>query len=215
MGLVVAVIGLACAAAARVPAQGPIHEKSIAHLYLRRDLSWAPTETAEQFRRAGERHRELASRDPGSYVGLMDVIGFAGFAAGSKVILIDRYGLADPLLARLPLDPHTHWRIGHLPRKLPPGYLFARRTGSLEQMEPPLREYYAKLALLVSGPLLSWERLRAIVGFNLGCYDALLDASRAAAPPSRLDRSSRIKAPSHGPLRGASRASLWTAHPAS
>ena len=110
---------------------------------------------------------------------LIDVIGFAGLAAGPEVILVDRFALADPFLARLPLAPHTHWRIAHLPRKIPPGYLFARRTGSLDEMEPQLREYYAKLSLLVSGPLLSWERLRAIAGFNLGCYDTLLDGWRA------------------------------------
>jgi len=179
MGLAAAVMWLACATAVRVPAQGPIHEKSLAHLYLRSDLSWAPTAGAVRLSRAGERHRELASRNPGKYVGLIDVIGFAGLAAGPEVILVDRFALADPFLARLPLDPHTHWRIGHLPRKIPPGYLFARRTGSLDEMEPQLREYYAKLSLLVSGPLLSWERLRAIAGFNLGCYDTLLDGWRA------------------------------------
>lgn len=179
MALVAAITGLACAGAVHVPTQGPIHEKSLAHLYLRRDLSWAPTETAVKFRRAGERHRELASRDPGNYVGVIDVIGFAGFAAGPEVTLIDVYALADPLLARLPLDPYAHWRIGHLPRRIPPGYLFARRTGSLDQLEPGIREYYAKLSLLTSSPLLGWERMRAIVGFNLGRYDALLDGTEA------------------------------------
>ena len=186
LGAVAALLGLAAAAVVRVPARGPIHEKSVAHLSLRRDLGWEPTENAVKFRRLGERHRQLASQEPGSYVGVIDVIGFAGFAAGPEVTLIDRYALADAFLARLPLDPHAPWRIGHLPRKIPPGYLFARRTGSLDRLEPGLREYYAKLALVIAGPLFSWDRLLAIAGFNLGRYDALLgewEARVAAEAP--------------------------------
>ncbi len=175
VGAVTVLLGLAAAVAVRIPARGPFHEKSVAHLSLRHDLSWEPTENALKFRRLGERHRRLASREPERYVGLIDVIGFAGFAAGPQVTLVDRYALADAFLARLPLDPRAHWRIGHLPRKIPPGYLFARRTGSLERLEPGLREYHAKLALVVSGPLFSWDRLLAIAGFNLGHYDTLLD----------------------------------------
>jgi arabinofuranosyltransferase len=173
------VLGLIALAMLRAPAQGPFHEKSVAHLALGWDLRWEPTENAVKFRRAGERHRELAAREPGSYVGVQDVIGFAGFAAGAEATLIDRYALADAFLARLPLDPHSHWRIGHLPRTIPPGYLLARRTGSVERLEPGLREYYAKLALVVSGPLLDRDRLVAIAGFNLGRYDGLLEAWRA------------------------------------
>ena len=35
-----------------------------------------------------------------------------GYVAGTDKIIVDFYALADPLLARLPVDPEN-WRIGH------------------------------------------------------------------------------------------------------
>ena len=40
-------------------------------------------------------------------------------------------------------------------------------------MDEALREYYRPLRLIVSGPLLSLERLATIVRFNLGFYNHL------------------------------------------
>ena len=61
--------------------------------------------------------------------------------------------------------------MGHFPRKLPEGYLLARRSGSLSEMDADLRAYYEPLRRIVAGPLFDPERLRTIAAFNLGAYD--------------------------------------------
>jgi arabinofuranosyltransferase len=104
------------------------------------------------------------------------LVGMFGFHAGPDVIVIDRIGLADPLLARLPMEDRSRFpKPGHFVRAVPPGYEEARRTGSLDALPPPLAGYYEPLRLIVSGPLLSPERLRTIVLFNFGRYDRFRD----------------------------------------
>ena len=49
-----------------------------------------------------------------------DAAGFIGYAAGPGVTFLDRYGLGDPLIARLPAE--APWRIGHFVREVPEGY---------------------------------------------------------------------------------------------
>jgi hypothetical protein len=85
------------------------------------------------------------------------------------MIIIDRYALSDPLLARLP--PRTFNKVGHFQREVPPGYKQARASGDLSHMDPALAAYYRPLREIVSGPLFSGARLREIVKFNLGHYD--------------------------------------------
>ena len=64
--------------------------------------------------------------------------------------------------------------IGHFPRNIPRDYLFARKTGSLERMDPSLAKYYRPLRSITSDPLWSWGRITNIVAFNRGKYDHLL-----------------------------------------
>jgi len=49
-------------------------------------------------------------------------IGFRGFFYGPKVLVVDHYALADPLLARIPAYYHPDWRIGHFSRHVPAWY---------------------------------------------------------------------------------------------
>ena len=95
----------------------------------------------------------------------------SGIWAGQEVILIDQWALADPLLARLPTVAVNLNKVGHFMRRVPDGYLHLRKTGSLEKMDPQLREYYRPLRSIISDPLFSWDRLRTIMAFNLGHYD--------------------------------------------
>lgn len=141
--------------------------RSIAHEYLKPDFSWGITEAARYFQKIGEDARRTYAAQ-GTRVFPVSVIGFSGIAAGPDVILVDILGLADPLLARLPPLHRDHDLVGHLERKLPVGYLHARATGSLDLMEPAMRTYYEKLRLVTSGPLWSWERVKAIVALNTG-----------------------------------------------
>lgn len=98
-----------------------------------------------------------------------------GYYAGYEPILIDTRALADPLLARLPVSPTKGWRIGHFTRDIPPGYVHARRTGDTSRMGPAIAQYYEKLRLVTSGDLWDKERLKTILGFQLGWYDGWLN----------------------------------------
>ncbi len=163
--------------AASQPARGPYHARSLGRVELQRDLTWTVTDPAARLRRRGELMRRRAKASEGRLVQPVALIGFLGFAAGPEVTLIDTYGLGDAFLSRLPPDPERRWtwRIGHLVRMVPRGYLEARRTGASSALPPQLRDYYDKLSLIISGPLWSWERLRTIVAFNLGLYDPSIE----------------------------------------
>lgn len=100
-------------------------------------------------------------------------IGRYGFLAGSTLTIIDYFGLADPLLARLPGASGRLERVGHIAREIPKGYAHALETGSLAKMDPFLAAYYEKLRLIVSGALWDSERLETVFRFNLGEYEPL------------------------------------------
>jgi arabinofuranosyltransferase len=128
----------------------------------------------------GARARELA-RERGERVVLVrGAVGMLGFAAGPDVIVVDNFGLGDPLLARLAVKDPRRWRIGHFQRAIPEGYVHARETGDPSRMHPDLLRYWKELRLVVSGPLLDPDRLIAIARFQLGSYDRFLDAYRSS-----------------------------------
>ncbi len=96
--------------------------------------------------------------------------------SGTKIknfdkIVIDRLALADPLLARLPSI--RVWRIGHFPRRIPPGYVEEVRTGAPLIEDPGLRTFYERLKIITQGDLMTAERSQTIVRMNAGSYDHL------------------------------------------
>ncbi len=190
VGLAAATLALALAARAaasevRQRVRGRVNERSVAHLRLTGELSWRPTRGARDFRRAGRALRARAELQ-GRATQRHALIGIAGVTAGPEVRIIDGLALGDPLLARLtPVRTRKIRKIGHLPRRIPAGYLDARETGSLDGMDPALAAYYSRLRLIVSGPLMSRERLRTLVAFNLGAYDHLRDEYERRAPRRR------------------------------
>ena len=105
-------------------------------------------------------------------------MGLTAIAAGRDAIIIDRLALTDPLLARFPPRPQLAvlGMMDHFKREVPQGYKVARRSDTLEKMHPELRAYYEPLQRILRDPLFSAERLRTIVDFYLGRYDAHLDA---------------------------------------
>ncbi|MET0390493.1 MAG: hypothetical protein ABW321_31265 [Polyangiales bacterium] len=113
--------------------------------------------------------RLKAMHDPSARVQVSDAIGHAGYYAGPNVHLVDRWALADALIARL---PSVGGRYGHFPRVIPEGYLDALRTGDPARIvDPSLERYYEQLVKIVRGPLLSRARLRAIWDINRGAFD--------------------------------------------
>ncbi|MDZ7725250.1 MAG: hypothetical protein U5R06_21145 [candidate division KSB1 bacterium] len=101
-------------------------------------------------------------------------IGFFGYWAGADKIIIDPLGLADPLLARLPVQ--GEWRVGHYLRELPTGYVQSVETDKNMIENPSLHEYYDKIKLITqSDKLFTWQRIKTIVLFNAGTFDHLTE----------------------------------------
>ncbi len=103
-------------------------------------------------------------------------IGYSGFASGPEKHFIDVLGLSDPLLARLPLHAQSTFRPGHFHRGVPEGYLDSVEQETNLTVDPNLRRYYEPLRSITRGPLWSLERLKSILTFHLGDYDAYLEA---------------------------------------
>lgn len=109
-------------------------------------------------------------------------IGYFGFFAGPAVHVVDELALTEPLLARLPAIRIPDWRIGHCARVIPPGYDETLTTGENRIGDKELSLYYEKLRLIVRGDIWSWERLKTIIGMNLGRYDHLINEQKYAFP---------------------------------
>jgi arabinofuranosyltransferase len=110
-----------------------------------------------------------------------EAIGYVGYAAGPSKFIVDKVGLGDPLLARLPAiqpDASSRWKSGHFHRTIPAGYLESVERDTNVIQERGLRDYYEKIRVITRGRVFSWERLKTIVHMNLGDYDSLV-ASRA------------------------------------
>ncbi len=112
---------------------------------------------AVQGRRARAQGLQVATRRP---------IGFYGFFAGPDCHVVDLFGLSDPLTARLPVRTDKEWRVGHLERALPIGYLESVRRPETGITDPDLAALDRRLRLVTRGPLFDAARWRAIVELN-------------------------------------------------
>jgi arabinofuranosyltransferase len=116
------------------------------------------------------------ARDQGATgIALVSAAGMRAFFAGPRVHVIDRYGLGDPLMARLPPDPARPWRIGHIHREPPEGYRETLRSGVNQMRDDALVELVTILHRITREPIWSAERWRAIWDFNTGRYDRLVE----------------------------------------
>ncbi len=95
-------------------------------------------------------------------------MGMSGFYAGPGVVVFDLFGLADPLLARLPMKEHQRWRPGHITRRVPVGYYATRETGENQIEDADLAAYYDELSFVLRGELWSWRRVLAIWRIHFG-----------------------------------------------
>jgi arabinofuranosyltransferase len=123
-------------------------------------------------RERGEQARIDANND--LYVIAINNTGIYGYYAGPSVYIIDNYALSDPLLARLPAERVVNWRSGHFHRRLPDGYI-ARIYGLGELGDPQLGLYYDRLKLIVGGKLFDPQRWSAILDYNFGRMESLID----------------------------------------
>jgi arabinofuranosyltransferase len=117
--------------------------------------------------RLGEEARQL-----GEHVALTDAAGFIAYAAGPAVHYVDRWGLGDPLLARLPAN--VPWEIGHYTRTIPEGYVETLQTGRNMIKDLGVAAYYDRLRIITEDPIWSRQRLLTIYRMNLGRYEHLI-----------------------------------------
>ncbi|MGO8992627.1 MAG: hypothetical protein ACLQVI_04820, partial [Polyangiaceae bacterium] len=94
-------------------------------------------------------------------------VGFFGYFAGPDVYVLDRFALADALLARLPFEQTRDWRVGHYARRRPAGY-DPSVLGDSKIVDPRVREYNHVLQLITRAPVWSSARWRAIARMQLG-----------------------------------------------
>ncbi len=101
---------------------------------------------------------------------LVATLGENGLVYGPSTHLVDRWALADPLLARLPAKDHGRGqRPGHMSRAIPAGYLEALLTGDLTLIrDDGVRAYYTVLHQVIAAPLFSPKRWSAIWALHTG-----------------------------------------------
>lgn len=100
-------------------------------------------------------------------------VGYFSFAAGPRIHVVDLFALNDSLLARMPRLPGW-WRIGHVRRILPTGYIATLESGENQIADPDIAQFYTILQQITRGPLWSKERFMHIWKMNRGGYDHLI-----------------------------------------
>jgi arabinofuranosyltransferase len=95
-----------------------------------------------------------------------NLVGLAGYGNTEEKHIVEGFALSEPFLARIRFEAQSGWRIGHLHRDIPPGYLESLRTGTNQLQTPCLRELYDRLALVRSGPIWTAARFKAIWALN-------------------------------------------------
>ncbi len=94
-------------------------------------------------------------------------IGAFGYYAGPQTYIIDPWALSDAFLARLGLRSYPkNWRVGHIARPIPDGYLMTKLTGENRLRDPELAKLYDQLRLVTSSHLFDSRRWAAIIDLN-------------------------------------------------
>lgn len=129
----------------------------------------------------GEALAQRAKRADRRIVAMPAQAGVYGYYAGPDVIIVDIYGLGDPLVARLPMQTSAtrQWAPGHYPRTLPEGYVEGRHNREMDLDDPDLSAIWTGLDAVVAGPLWSAERWQAIWRLNTGALQPHIEAYAA------------------------------------
>ena len=99
-------------------------------------------------------------------------LGLMPYKARLDQNFFDVWGLADSFMARLPA---MKWRPGHLVRDRPLGLAESLASGSPAFVDPGLSRYFEILRNVTGNErLLSANRIKELMGINLGLYDELL-----------------------------------------
>jgi arabinofuranosyltransferase len=101
----------------------------------------------------------------GKRVAVVENIGFFGYYAGPGVHVVDELALADPVLARMRPETGDGWRVGHLRRRLPAGYVETIESGRNVIEDRAAAELYERMRVITRGDLWDARRWWAILGF--------------------------------------------------
>jgi arabinofuranosyltransferase len=128
-------------------------------------------------------------RDNGMSGGILTSVPGITKYYNNDLYLNDLYALGDPFLAHLPAVKEHGWRIGHMWREAPVGYMNLVRykwgTGAIKN--EPAKQYYEIIDEITRGDLFDSERIAKVININLGKYDYLLDEYKAT-----LDENNRV-----------------------
>ncbi len=128
-------------------------------------------------------------RDNGMSGGILESVPGITKYYNNDLYLNDLYALGDPYLAHLPAVKEHGWRIGHMWREAPVGYVNLVRykwgTGAIKNESA--KEYYEIIDEITRGPLFDKDRIAKVININLGKYDHLLEEYR-----SSLDENNRV-----------------------
>ena len=108
-------------------------------------------------------------------VDVVGAMGLNGYRDGPNIHVIDVNGLADPLIARMPLEDAQNWRIGHFHHIIPDGYEETLSSGTNMIQDVNVALFYDKLSYVVKGPLWDWDRIVEIWNLNTGKYNYLVE----------------------------------------
>lgn len=108
-------------------------------------------------------------------VHVVGAMGLNGYRDGPNIHVIDANGLADPLIARMPLEDTWNFRIGHFHHIIPDGYEETLASGTNAIRDVNIASYYDKLSFIVKGPLWDLDRMKEIWNLNTGKYDYLIE----------------------------------------
>jgi len=114
--------------------------------------------------------RGWAATAPPDHVQVDEPVGYPAFYAARGVHWVCRYGITDPVLARLPPIRKIAWRAGHYDRAIPEGYLDSLSKGKNLIEAPDVARLYGALDLVNNAPTFSTARLRAIWRLNTGGF---------------------------------------------
>jgi hypothetical protein len=110
-------------------------------------------------------------------------LGWRSFEYGPEADVYDLCALTDPFLSKLPLydvganQQLSSWAPGHFIRTEPDGYGESVATQQNLLLDPVLRDVYAAVQEVTTGPLWDWQRWRSIA--RLASLD-LIFAARGA-----------------------------------
>ncbi|MBR4575409.1 MAG: hypothetical protein IKO16_10895 [Lachnospiraceae bacterium] len=116
-------------------------------------------------------------REAGSPGGILESVPGITKYYNNDMYLNDLYALGDPYLAHLPAVKEGGWRIGHMWREAPVGYMNLVRyewgTGAIKNDDA--RMYYEIIDEITRGDLFDMDRIKKIIDINLGKYDYLVE----------------------------------------